>query len=136
MDGKLDIFTLIFVVLAVVVILKLRSVLGRRTNDDEARQKRYDEQARAAAAEARDKVVMMPRRQGPTADTATENPATAATTLADAEQKIRAFAAGNVRLATDLMRIIDHLLHPRKNSVKAGQTGVRQLRTLSGIYAD
>ena len=105
MDGKLDIFTLIFVVLAVVIILKLRSVLGRRTNDDDARQKRYDEQARAAAAEARDKVVMMPRRQGPTADTTTENPATAATTVADAEQKIRAFAAGNMRLAEGLLAI-------------------------------
>ncbi len=37
MDGKIDIFTIMFLVLAVVIILKLRSVLGRRTTDDEAR---------------------------------------------------------------------------------------------------
>ena len=105
MDGKFDIFTLIFVVLAIIIVLKLRSVLGRRTNDDDARQKRYDEQARAAAAEARDKVVMMPRRQGQTAETAADGPATTATTLADAEQKIRTFAAGNGALAESLLAI-------------------------------
>ena len=62
MDGKFDIFTLIFLVLAVVIILKLRSVLGRRSGEDEARAERYKEQARAAASEARDKVVALPRR--------------------------------------------------------------------------
>ena len=105
MDGKIDIFTLIFVVLAIIIVLKLRSVLGRRTNDDDARQKRYDEQARAAAAEARDKVVMMPRRQGPTVDTTAEGPATTATTLADAEHKIRTFAVGNLALGEGLLAI-------------------------------
>jgi predicted lipid-binding transport protein (Tim44 family) len=65
MDGSPNIFTLIFLVLAVVIFLKLRSVLGRRTQDDEARIDRVKERERAraeAAAQARDKVVTLPRR--------------------------------------------------------------------------
>ena len=67
MDGKIDIFTIMFLVLAVVIILKLRSVLGRRTPDDEARIDRNRAQAleRARAAgkgTGNDKVVAMPRR--------------------------------------------------------------------------
>ena len=38
---KIDLFTLISLIVAVVVILKLRSVLGRRTGDEEARVERY-----------------------------------------------------------------------------------------------
>ena len=105
MDGKFDIFTLIFLVLAVLIIWKLRSVLGRRTSDDDARQQRFEEQARAAAAEARDKVVMIPRRQGPQPEAAAENTATADTSLADAELKIRTFAAGNTALADGLVAV-------------------------------
>ena len=37
MDGRIDVITLLFLIVAVVVILKLRSVLGRRTGDEEAR---------------------------------------------------------------------------------------------------
>lgn len=105
MDGKIDIFTLIFLVLAVIIILKLRSVLGRRTDDDEIRRRRVEEQARTAAAEARDKVVMMPRRQGPAPDSGPETAASAETTLADAQQKIRTFAAGNPALLDGLLAI-------------------------------
>ena len=38
---KIDLFTLISLIVAVVVVLKLRSVLGRRTGDEEARLERY-----------------------------------------------------------------------------------------------
>ncbi len=105
MDSKIDIFTLIFLVLAVIIILKLRSVLGRRTDDDEVRRQRFDEQARTAAAEARDKVVMMPRRPGATADAMADGTAATDTTLADAEQKIRTFAAGNPPLIDGLLAL-------------------------------
>ena len=37
MNGNIDIVTLITLIVAVVVILKLRSVLGRRTGDEENR---------------------------------------------------------------------------------------------------
>lgn len=104
MDGKIDIFTIMFLVLAVVIILKLRSVLGRRTGDEDARIERYKAQERAraaAAAQARDKVVTLPRRdrQEPAAETQV------ASTTADAEARLRAFAAGNESLAESLIAI-------------------------------
>ncbi len=97
MDGKIDIFTLIFLVLAVIIILKLRSVLGRKSGDDEARAR--------AAAEARDKVVMMPRRQGPASEPAADGAAATQTAVADAEQKIRTFAGANTQLVDGLLAI-------------------------------
>ena len=97
MDGKIDIFTLIFLVLAVIIILKLRSVLGRKSGDDEARAR--------AAAEARDKVVMMPRRQGPASEPAADGAAATPTAVADAEQKIRTFAGANTQLVDGLLAI-------------------------------
>lgn len=57
MDGKIDIFTILFLVIAVVIILKLRNVLGRRTGDEDARVERYKAQERAradAAAQAQE----------------------------------------------------------------------------------
>lgn len=74
MDGKIDLFTLLSLIVAVVVILKLRSVLGRRTGDDEARieRQRQEELRRRAqqGAPGQDKVVTLPRRDrtepGPT----------------------------------------------------------------------
>lgn len=108
MDGKIDIFTLIFLVLAVVIIFKLRSVLGQRNNEDDARQERYKEQARAAAAEMRDKVVAMPRRDRQGQDAQTEAggaAAAAAAAVASAEEKIRKSATGNDALADGLLAI-------------------------------
>ncbi len=64
MQGNIDIVTLLALVVAVFVILRLRSVLGRRTGDDEARIDRQmrARQAREQAAAAGDKVVTLPRR--------------------------------------------------------------------------
>jgi predicted lipid-binding transport protein (Tim44 family) len=63
---SINLFTLILLVVAVVVILKLRSVLGRRTGDEEARLERYRaerrQQGAPAPAPASDNVVAMPRR--------------------------------------------------------------------------
>ncbi len=105
MDGKIDIFTIMFLVLAVVIILKLRSVLGRRTPDDESRIDRNRAQAleRAKAAgkgASNDKVVAMPRRDRP------EQPGeVTATASAAAEEKVRTFAAGDSGLADGLLSI-------------------------------
>lgn len=107
MDGKIDILTLIFLVLAVVIVLKLRSVLGQRTGDDEARKERYKEQARTAAAEARDKVVTLPRRDRVTADAGAEQPAKPAPSLEDARKRVRDFAAGNEHVSAGLLAIHD-----------------------------
>jgi len=64
MQGNIDIFTLLSLVVAVVAILKLRSVLGKRTSDDEARvnRKMRAQQARDAADAAGEKVVKLPGR--------------------------------------------------------------------------
>jgi predicted lipid-binding transport protein (Tim44 family) len=82
---KIDLFTLISLIVAVVVILKLRSVLGRRTGDEEARVERYrTERARQEAA-AGDNVVAMPRRPSDNAGV----PQQAEVTEADAEERIK-----------------------------------------------
>lgn len=63
MNGEINLFTLIALIVAVFAILKLRSVLGRKTGDEETRLERYrsDEQTAGAGA---DKVVTLPRRDG------------------------------------------------------------------------
>jgi predicted lipid-binding transport protein (Tim44 family) len=65
MDGNYNIVMLLSLVVAIVAILKLRSVLGKRTSDDEARIDRQmrARQAREEAAAAGDKVVTLPPRQ-------------------------------------------------------------------------
>ena len=63
---SINLITLISLIVAVVVILKLRSVLGRRTGDEEARVERFRAeraQQGTAAASSPDNVVAMPRRE-------------------------------------------------------------------------
>jgi predicted lipid-binding transport protein (Tim44 family) len=105
MDGRIDLVTLLFLVVAVVAILKLRSVLGRRTGDDEAR---YQRQVRAAqeaqersAAAAKDKVVVLPRRERQVATAGADDKAA----IADAESRVKTFAAGNAALERPLLDI-------------------------------
>jgi predicted lipid-binding transport protein (Tim44 family) len=86
---KIDLFTLISLIVAVVVILKLRSVLGRRTGDEEARVERYraERTQQGAPAASSDNVVAMPRRER---DAVTAAPATEVT-QADAEERIKTY---------------------------------------------
>jgi predicted lipid-binding transport protein (Tim44 family) len=103
MDGRIDLLTLLFLVIAVVVILKLRSVLGRRTGDEQAR---YDRQVRAAQeaqerAATKDKVVTLPRRDRESAVGAPQDQVA----LADAETRVRSYAAGNATLERSLVEI-------------------------------
>ncbi len=102
MDSQINIFTLVALVVAVVVIFMLRNVLGRRTPDDEARIDRkiraQQEQERIAA---KDKVVAMPRRSGENAPA----PVVADAALADAEARVKAFAAGDVAIENGLMQL-------------------------------
>lgn len=94
MDGKVDLLTLVSLVIAVVVIWKLRSVLGRRTADDDTRlaekaraQAEARQRAEAAAAE-RSKVVTLERRDRPAPGPAQANQ----TTVADAEAKVKTYS--------------------------------------------
>ena len=67
MDGRIDVTTLLFLVVAVVIFLKLRSVLGRRTGHEQGRYERYKAQQEAAQRNGKlagpDKVVTLPRRE-------------------------------------------------------------------------
>jgi predicted lipid-binding transport protein (Tim44 family) len=107
MDGKVDLLTLIALIVAVIVILRLRSVLGRRTGDEATRYEQYKAQeaardtARAEAA-ANSKVVTLPRRDktAATAETAVVEPDV------NQEQRMTKFAGGNPAVAKGLIDIV------------------------------
>lgn len=103
MDGSIDIITLISLIVAVVAILKLRSVLGRRTGDEDGRIERYRTEAhRREATAPSDNVVTLPRREQD--DMAP--PGGPETTTAEAVEHIRSVAGGNERLQQGLMSIL------------------------------
>ncbi len=104
MDGKIDVITLLFLIIAVVVILKLRSVLGRRTGDEEARVERRSrtlEEAKERAAAIKDKVVAMPRRDREGGTIAAQDQVSAA----DAEARVKSYAPGNAALQSSLLEL-------------------------------
>lgn len=104
MFGEIDPITLISLIIAVVAILKLRSVLGRRTGDEENRIERIRAEHREAAA-ASDKVVTLPRRE----DAETYQPAESdgQNAVAEVEAKIRsAYPDGDQSLQQGLLEIL------------------------------
>ncbi len=104
MNGEINLLTLLSLIVAIIAILKLRSVLGRKTGDDEERiEKRRREasaQRTAAPSQASDKVVALPRR-----DREVE-PAETGVSVAEVEAKIKSFAGEDTALATRLMDIL------------------------------
>ena len=91
MDGRIDLITLISLVVAIVAIWKLRSVLGQRTNTDETRidQQLRARQERERQAAANQKVVTLPRRtEEGAAATAADQAA-----IAQAEERVKTFSA-------------------------------------------
>ena len=107
MDGRIDVTTLLFLVLAVVIFLKLRSVLGRRTGQEEARFERYKAQQEASQRNGKlagqDKVVTLPRREREDADV---RPSAEQQVQADGEQRVKEYAAGNTDIAKGLLDIV------------------------------
>ena len=73
MNGEIDIVTLLFLILAVVIFLKLRSVLGRKTGDEE---RRYDrppaERGPSHGRNSNDKIVTLPQRDNRVGHATTE----------------------------------------------------------------
>jgi predicted lipid-binding transport protein (Tim44 family) len=64
MSGFVDIYTIIFLVLAVVIFLRLRSVLGRRTGSERPPFDPYSRrEAQRPGAPTDEKVISLPRRQ-------------------------------------------------------------------------
>lgn len=97
MNGFIDIYTIIFLVLAVVIFLRLRSVLGRRTGSE---RQPFDPFARRDAAKpaADEKVVTLPRRP------AEPEPA-AAGMAAAAEERIKTIAPAGSTLNESLRAV-------------------------------
>jgi len=102
---KIDLFTLISLIVAVVVILKLRSVLGRRTGDEEARLERYRAERRqqGAAPSPADNVVAMPRRDRDDDAVAGQGQEVA---LADAEERIKEYPGLDANVRRGLLDIV------------------------------
>ena len=100
MSDSFDIFTVVFLVLAVVIILKLKSVLGKRSSEDDARVERIKAEQRARAAQ--EKVVSLPRRDAPGAPVETPQ---AQPTVAELEAKVKSFASGDETLGQGLLAI-------------------------------
>jgi predicted lipid-binding transport protein (Tim44 family) len=107
MEGQIDLFTLLSLIVALIAILKLRSVLGRKTGDEEARMERRNRDVesrnqKSTGGSGSDKVVSLPRRDR-------EEPATevqAVVSASDVEARVRATAGGNTVIADGLMDIL------------------------------
>lgn len=107
MDGRIDVSTLLFLVLAVVVFLKLRSVLGRRTGQERTRYERYKSQQetiqRNGKLSGQDKVVTLPRRER---DEPEPRSAPEPQVRAEVEERVKGLAAGNSGIAKGLLDIV------------------------------
>jgi predicted lipid-binding transport protein (Tim44 family) len=108
MDGKVDLITIVALLIALFVILRLRSVLGKRNGDEAARYERYKAQeaaretARASAASGNEKVVTLPRKDKALTPTQAAPNAELDTTQ---EQRMTKFAGGNPAVARGLIEI-------------------------------
>lgn len=105
MDGKIDLVTLISLIVALVVILKLRSVLGRRTGDEETRIERYrTERSRQAGGRPAqsDNVVTLPRSDREEAAARGQS----AAAVAEAEARIRSFASKDPAVERGLLDVL------------------------------
>lgn len=108
-NGQNNLLTLIFLVAAVLVFLKLRSVLGRRTGDEPARYERFRAERAAAEAKAQGqsdaksdtKIVTVQRRER---DTAVDHAQTQQSS-AERAHRMTQFAGGNSALARGLIDI-------------------------------
>jgi predicted lipid-binding transport protein (Tim44 family) len=107
MDGRIDVTTLLFLVLAVVIFLKLRSVLGRRTGHEQTRFERYKAQQEASQRNGKlatqEKVVTLPRRER---DDGEFRPAVDQQARADGEQRVKDYAVGNTDVTKGLLDIV------------------------------
>ncbi|MBL8567136.1 MAG: Tim44 domain-containing protein [Hyphomicrobiaceae bacterium] len=106
MDGKIDLITLISLIVALVVIFKLRGILGRRNDEDDARLERYRAERRKAAAsgagKSDEKVVTMPQREpAPVRPAADVNVA-----VAETKARIHTASGSNAEVERGLLDIL------------------------------
>jgi predicted lipid-binding transport protein (Tim44 family) len=141
--GGIDVLTLVFLVAAVAVFIKLRSVLGRRTGHEEARIERTKAQQEARQRNGelvgQDKIVTLPRREREEE----ARPAAVQPAKPDGEQRMREYAAGNAELSNGLVEIVradpgfdpEHFLHGAKAAYEIIVTAFAEgnRRTLKGL---
>ena len=106
MSGQFDLITLIALIVAVAAIIKLRSVLGHRTDDDEQRVERLrarerEASQRAGADATSADVITLPRRDR---DTAPAAPAAEAS-AASAETRIKAYPVSDPAVTAGLLEV-------------------------------
>jgi len=77
MDGFVDIYTIIFLVLAVVIFFRLRSVLGRRTGNERPPFDPFTRREAPPSAAGEDKVISLPPRRAEVAEASSGGIATA-----------------------------------------------------------
>jgi predicted lipid-binding transport protein (Tim44 family) len=124
MNGQFDLITLISLIIAVVAILKLRSVLGQRTDEDDQRverlktREREAAQRRAAGEGASADVITMPRRDG-MQPVETES----ASNRSEVEAKIRAFPTSDPAVTEGLLEVAkyDSSIDPESFLAGAGR---------------
>lgn len=100
-SGSFDIITIIFVALAVIIFLRLRSVLGRRTGNERPPLERF-QRREADRPAGRDKVITLPPR--PIRD-GEPSPATPEST-ADVDIKLKTIAPPGSALSDSLRRLM------------------------------
>ena len=109
MNNGFDIYTLLFLILAVVIFLRLKNVLGRRTGNERPPYDPYtasDPKANGAKEGDQDTVVPLPRPRG----------AGDPESVASAEERLKDFAPKGSPLAKGLMAIVksDPAFDPRE----------------------
>lgn len=122
MNGQLDLLVLISLVVAAVAIIKLRSVLGQRTDEDDSRIERLKarerEASKAAAGAGTGDVINMPRRERPEPASPLPEPVSD-----DSETRIRAYPVMNSGVTDGLLSIarFDHSFDPEGFVTGAGR---------------
>ncbi len=98
MNGFIDIYSVIFLVLAIVIFLRLRSVLGRRTGSERPPFDPYSRREVPKPAAGEDKVISLPRRTS-------EGEAPKADSEAAAEERVKTAAPAGSALKEALVAI-------------------------------
>ena len=98
MNGFIDIYSVIFLVLAIVIFLRLRSVLGRRTGSERPPFDPYSRREVPKPAAGEDKVISLPRR-------ASDGEAPKADSEAAAEERVKTAAPAGSALKDALVAI-------------------------------
>lgn len=103
MNGTIDVFTLLALIAAIVVILKLRSVVGRHTDEDDARIERRarEREFQEQAASNSDNVITLPRRDVEDE----EHEQRPRLTAEELDEHIREVAGSDERIMTGLKEI-------------------------------